>query len=480
MRLAKQPTPPTPAGDRKLSEVARHLVLPAGIETTGWPAVRDTCAKLKVTFDRWQDGAGRAILAKRADGLYAADAVVISIPRQVGKTFLVAWIIFALCIIKPGLTVIWTAHRFKTARETFDSLRAMAGRRELVPHIDKDRITTAAGNESIPFRNGSRILFGARERGFGRGFTRVDVLVADEAQILSSNAMDDMVPATNQATNPLVFLMGTPPKPSDPGEMFTAIRDEAIRGGSEDTLYIEMSADEDADPTDREQWAKANPSYPARTSARAILRMRKHLTPESFLREGLGIWDPAVSLSVFTPGAWARCVTQAGPPPPAALGVASDLDQIWLSLGASSAGEVPHLGSVLRVRADQYRAGFVSEVKRIQGEHGCAVAVDVKGPASFLIGDLEEADVRLTRTGLEDFVQACADIRAAVENHAVSHGNYTDLNDAVDAAGWRTIGDRRVFARKNGDISMLEAVTLAHHGYMNPTKPAAKAWAVRR
>jgi hypothetical protein len=461
MRLAVQPTPTIPAGGPKLSEVARHLVLPGGIETTGWPSVRDTCAKLNITFDRWQDGAGQAILAKRADGLYAADAIVISIPRQVGKTFLVAWIIFALCIKHPGLNCIWTAHRFKTARETFDSLRAMANRRELVPHIDKDRITTAAGNEAIPFRNGSRILFGARERGFGRGFAKVDVMVADEAQILSANAMDDMVPAMNQATNPLVFLVGTPPKPSDPGEVFTQIRDEAIRGESDDTLYIEISADQDADPTDREQWAKANPSYPHRTSARAVLRMRKHLTPESFVREGLGIWDPAVSLLVFGSGTWARCVSLDAPPRPAALGVAADLDQIWLSLGASSAGDVPHLGSVLRVRADRGRDGFVAEVKRIQDEQHCAVAIDVKGPASFLIEDLEEAGVRLTRTGLEDFVQACADIKAAVEEHTVTHGNYTDLNDAVDAAGWRTVGDRRVFARKNGDISMLEAVTLA-------------------
>jgi hypothetical protein len=464
MGLVKQPTPTTTDGGPKLSEAARHLVLPKGIVSTGWPSVRDILAKLNIVFDPWQEGACRAILGKRSDGLYAADAIVISIPRQVGKTFLIAWIIFALCIKFPGLTVIWTAHQFKTARETFDSLRAMATRRELVPHIDKARITTAAGNEAIPFRNGSRILFGARERGFGRGFTKVDVMVADEAQILSTNAMDDMVPATNVAPNPLVILMGTPPKPSDPGEVFTTHRAEALAGESDDTLYIEMSADEDADPTDREQWAKANPSYPHRTSARAIMRMRKHLTAESFVREGLGVWDPAEPLFVFSPGSWARCGSVEAPPPPAALGVAADVDQIWLSLGASSGGDCPHLGSVLRIRADRGRDHFVAEVKRISDEHQCAVVIDVKGPASYLIEDLDAAGVNLTRTGLEDLVQACANIKTAVEKHAVTHGNYTDLNDAVDAAGWRTVADRRVFTRKNGDTSMLEAVTLALWG----------------
>jgi hypothetical protein len=42
------------------------------------------------------------MLGKGADGLYAADAVVLSIPRQVGKTYLIGWIVFALCLIARG------------------------------------------------------------------------------------------------------------------------------------------------------------------------------------------------------------------------------------------------------------------------------------------------------------------------------------------------------------------------------------------
>ena len=34
----------------------------------------------------------------------------------------------------------------------------------------------------------------------------------------------------------------------------------------------------------------------------------------------------------------------------------------------------------------------------------------------------------------------------------------------MDAAGWRTVNDRRVLGRKNGDVSMLEAVSLAKWG----------------
>ena len=52
-------------------------------------------------------------------------------------------------------------------------------------------------------------------------------------------------------------------------------------------------------------------------------------------------------------------------------------------------------------------------------------------------------------------------MRAAVEQRTVTHGNYDVLNTAVDAAGWRKVGDRRAFARNSGDISSLESVAIA-------------------
>lgn len=286
-----QRQPPTKHG--KLSDVARHVVQPAGIVSTGWPAVRDTCAGMGVTFDEWQDGTGRLILAKRDDGMFACTVggVVLSIPRQVGKTFLIGAIVFALCMLYPGLTVIWTAHRARTAAETFNSMRAFAKRRKVAPHIRN--IVLGSGDEAVEFHNGSRVLFGARERGFGLGFAKVAILVLDEAQRLTDTAIDDMIPTTNQAPAPfpLVFYMGTPPRPLDSGEVFTRKRNDAINGDSDDTVYVEFSADPDAHNDDRKQWAKANVSFPSRTNEASMLRMKKNLTPDSFRREALGIWD---------------------------------------------------------------------------------------------------------------------------------------------------------------------------------------------
>lgn len=191
----------TRSGQPKLSEVAKHLVLPEGIVSTGWPAVKDKLDEFGVTFDRWQEGIATATLAKRADGLYAASigGVTWSIPRQVGKTFTVGHIIFALCILTPNTTVLWTAHRSRTSDETFADMKGMSKKHRIEPYMDEP--INGAGQQTVRFKNGSRILFGARENGFGRGFSQVSIAVFDEAQILSDRAIDDMVPATNSVEN---------------------------------------------------------------------------------------------------------------------------------------------------------------------------------------------------------------------------------------------------------------------------------------
>ena len=78
-----------------------------------------------------------------------------------------------------------------------------------------------------------------------------------KAALSGKSATPNMVAATNQSRHPhgaLLFYMGTPPRPTDPGEPFTKLRKEALAGESEDGVFVECSADPEADPDDREQW----------------------------------------------------------------------------------------------------------------------------------------------------------------------------------------------------------------------------------
>lgn len=458
----------------KLSDVARHVVLPDGIVSTGWPAVRDTCRRLGIEFDEWQDGAGRAILAKRADGLYAADTVAMSIPRQVGKTFLIGSIVFALCIIAPGTTVVWTAHRFKTARESFMQLKAMAVRKAMAAHVDPANIYSGSGNESIGFRNGSRILFGARERGFGRGFSRVAILVLDEAQILSATAMEDMVPTTNAAPNPLILLTGTPPRPVDPGEVFSSLRGEALNGESEGVLYIEFSADTDADPNDREQWSRANPSYPSRTNARAILRMRKNLTPESFLREGLGVWNDLADAYRPVPlEVWSETVAELDreqlTSPAFFIAVAKEMRSASIAAAAEFRG-VPH------VELAEHREGtawLTERVRELRERYpDASFGAYAAGPVRSWVPAFADLGVELRLLSVPETVSACSHLEQLLKGRGFSHSEARLFVDSLRGAekrdleggGW--VWDWR---RSTSDLAPIAAATGAL--WMHAEKP---------
>lgn len=448
----------------KLSELARHVVLPAGIVSTAWPSVRDKALEFGVRFDAWQDGAGRAILAKRDDGSYACSigGAVMSIPRQVGKTFLIGAIVFALCLLKPGTTVIWTAHRLRTADETFAKMLGFSRRKKIAPFMLKPVL--GAGEEEIRFRNKSRILFGARERGFGRGFDQVDVLVFDEAQILTENAIDDMVPATNQSENPLLFFIGTPPKPTDPSEVFTTKRQSCLSGEEQDTLYIEFSADRGCDALDRKQWARANPSFPSRTNESAMLRMRKNLSDESFVREALGVWDE-VQAGLFDMSKWKdmRVAPERRRPSPIAFAVAVSHDRQWGHIGlAGLRGDGKrHLQIVRSAPGADWIPDSLAELVELWSPVG--VGLDPQSPAGSLLPALKERKIEPVLVTGRERGQAVGLFLDAFAGDLLVHQGETVLAMSVETAKLRDSGETKVWDHRieDVDVAPLQAVTNA-------------------
>jgi phage terminase large subunit-like protein len=440
---------------------------------TGWPKVRDTCSRLGWGFDGWQDGSGRLILAKRADGLFAADTIQISIPRQAGKTYLIACIIFALCLLNKNLTVIWTAHRKTTAAETFAQFDSMAKRPRVAAHVLQ--VFRGKGDEKILFNNGARILFGARESGFGRGFAGVDVLVCDEGQIMTESVMEDLAATQNTAPNPLFFLMGTPPRPRDPAETWLLFRQEALDGDSESTLYIETSADRGADPMDRKQWRKANPSFPHRTTERALLRLRKKLkNPDSWNREALGIYDELTKqFSPVNGVMWADGV-DVGPvdgTKPNGLAVDMSHDR-QISVGACWVEEASE--HVEEVWAGVNEAACVDWVA-VRAGRRIPVLIDSASPAASMIPALKTRGCKVLSGSALDMAKACGGFVAAVEEGRLTHGDQEAVNQARDGARKRAIGTAGGWGYDRKDpasrIHPLVAVTLARYAATLSKRP---------
>lgn len=479
----------------RLSDVARRLVLPAGLASTEWPAIKRRTDQMGVRFDQWQADLVRGALGKRKDGKYAATVggVVWSLPRQVGKTFTVGALLFAYAIEHPGSLILWTAHHTRTSGETFRSMQGMARKPRVAPYVEQ--VLKGTATESVIFKNGSRILFGARDQGFGLGFAAVDVIVFDEAQLLSDRTRMDMVPATNRARNPagaLLFYIGTPPRPEAgvKGDAFGALRSDAL-DGDKDTFFVELSADPDADPDDREQWAKANPSFPRHTPLESMLRMRKHLgSDEAWMREALGIWDAAQSKGVIPAQAWAdREDVESVPVDAFTLGVEVGPDLAWASVAL--AGKRADGAWHIALEADQHTVGkgaswltphvetLVEANPQIRG-----VVVDVISPIAPLLternGRYFLGEVEVTPLKSDQLADGCALMLNGVVTGGIRHIGQPQLTSAALAAtkrAYKSDSARWVWHRRaaTSDITPIQASTYALIGAQmtRPKRPGS-------
>lgn len=458
----------TSRGTKRLSDVARVVSKPDGIVSSGWNDVEVIGRRLGHEYDEWQKGIGRIVLAKRADGNLASmiDGVGLSLPRQVGKTHLMSGLIFALCILRPGTLVIWSAHHSKTHAETFLSMQGFAQRHRVAPYVDK--VYTGSGDEEVRFRNGSRILFGAREAGFGRGIPGVDIVVFDEAQILSDKALDAILATMNTSRFGLALYIGTPPRPDNNSESFTRMRSSALDGSLKNGAWVECGAEPDSDPDDREQWARANPSFPARTPVESILRLRSKLTEDSFKREALGIWDPSVTAHVIDPEQWARCADEQSIAVEAlTLAVDVSPDRKFTAIGL--AGQRPdgawHVELVDERKGTAWVVPFVRE--RLERNAIRAVVLDSVGPASSLIDEFERAKIRPTVMDTKDVARACGQFYDAVYGEQVRHIDQPQLSASLGSASRRPLLDAGWGWNRKGsdsDIAPIVACTYALWG----------------
>ena len=497
------PRSKTATSTPRLSEYALAFKFPDGIKKTVWPRVEAKGKELGLEFDWWQSQLGTVCLGYGADGQYVATVggIGLSIPRQVGKTYFVLATLVILCVLFPGLQVVWTAHHLRTSTKTFTTLRGICRRKKVAPHIAVDgrgqpAIRSSNGEQEVVFRNGSKIMFGARSMGFGRGFDEIDIEVFDEAQILDSKALEDMVAATNQARHEhgaLLFFMGTPPRPSDPSEAFSLRRAEALAGQATDAVWLEIGADPESDPNDQKQFPKMNPSYPKRTPLNSILRLRKNLGDEdSWNREGRGIWDPVTSSGVIPGPTWVeRADEQSRAEANVALGVEVGPDLAWASVAL--AGQRRDDDWHFELDDDQHTRGrgtawVIPHISYLMANNPQirSVVVDVAGPVKALLEErngrwfFKGTTIEATPVKVAELGVGCSDVLDGIVTGWLHHIGQPQFTAAALAAGKRPLGDTGmwVWSRKkaDSDITPIQAGTLALIGARaakhNVRKPA--------
>ena len=401
-------------------------------------------------------------------------------------------------------TQIWTAHKDSATDEAFREFEVLIEHSsELSKRIK--RVTHGKGDKSIEFTTGCRIVFRARTGKGGQAMSADDIDL-DELFAVEPQHIGSFMPTMSTRPNAQITQMSSAPHAVSGYQRSMMARGRAAALGlaSEPRMvYAEWSVvrmvgrDADGAPIfgppecatpdcdhgldrprcicdDPELVKLANPSL-ERSSAPSIgwdyIQSERRAMSEiitMFLRERMGIGEEPASVGgAIPPALWAARKSQLSEPEPVALGIAIDLERVWGSLGAVGPN---YLGAV---RRDRLGPWLIDEAKRIALERSLPVGIDGKGPAASLIEPLRKAGVTVHVFSTEEYILACADVYDGLVEGRYEHGDHDDLNAAVAVAGWRKVGDRKVWARAGGDITMLEADTLALRASQRKRAPMA-------
>lgn len=451
-----------------------------------------------VEFDRWQEDIWYAALGLREDGSLACDVmgVTLSISRQAGKTWGVMVGLIAICLSRPGTLVVWSSHHDRTSSETLTKMAGIVEKPAIRPKMRAQHpVVFTDDSRGVHFANGSRILFGARSSGFGRGFSEVDVQVYDECQNLRESALTDMLAAMNVSDVGLAFFMGTPPRPKDIAlgvhEAFKRRRDRAIELKKRRPfkgVYVEFSPEAPEDvvgdvdaPGFWDKLTEVNPSFGFRVGKSAIERLVENMSPEDVLREVFGIWDKTnESLAVVPKDDW--------------TGLSADLEDLaavasfginatrsgWFWIDACwCEGESAHVEIAL---------GTQSEVEAMNFMHRHAtkqtpIKYDSTGAAKALGEKLKKSFFSATAYTQNESGAGNALWLNMVEQRRLSHGGQADLDNAVRGARRqdRSTGGWMLQPRSDSfDIGPAIAMSAALYAAMTERRPSGNSRAVSR
>lgn len=455
-------------------------------------------ADYKLVPDPWQAWVLDNWLATAGDS-WANLTCGLAVPRQNGKNAALE-IRELFGVIGRGEHILHTAHEVKTAQKHFRRLKHFFGQKAndpgaKFPELNAlvENVRNVNGQEAIFLKNGGSIEIAARSKGSGRGFT-VDILVMDEAQQLTDEALEALLSTTSAAPlgDPQWIYTGTPPGPTAEGEVFSRVRRDALSGESSRTCWDEWSPPglpkslADVDLDDRDLWVRTNPAVASgRLKLSVIEAERKRYSDDGFARERLGWWASddntrrLISLDDWeATGVTSLPLELASDHAVRALGVAFSKDGRRVAVAGALHDRktgVSHVELIDLEAGDFSAMSSAALAEWLYGRRGRYSAVGVSGRSGALALQQDLRALRPPRCYLHvldnaEYFTACSGFLNAVRGRTVSHpGGYNASSDPLDASVG--VSDKKIrttdgawgwhSTAQEGDEVPLEAVSVA-------------------
>lgn len=417
-------------------------VCPRYAETDGGDAARVLAAG-GFYLDTWQADILDDWMARTPSDRWACPTCGLSVPRQNGKTALVAGRIEAGMLLFRE-QVLYTAHLQKTATETFEEIASFFDTPKMRKHL-KD-IKTALGREQVILQNGARVKFLARTRNGGRG-QHGDLWLVDEAQCLDADGQASFLPAISASVNPQAIYVGTPPDPNEPSDVFRRMREDALGGTTKRMSWTEYSVPEIGDVSDQSRWYATNPALGNRIQLSTIEGEVEQMAADTFARERLGWWSPTAGkpLTAISEASWDALSTETPPEDgKTAYGVRFAVDGSEVSLAAALMDDSGTV-HVEQVRRENMSAGLTWLADFIADRHDKAsvCVIDGKSGVQSLVDRLERMPKGYIRVAsAQDAVAAATTLVDCVNEGTLTwYAPQKDLRDSAVTSVRRNIGN---------------------------------------
>lgn len=436
------------------------------------PAVAAVAAEWNHELMPWQRQVLDVALEVDDEGELVYREVVVTVPRQSGKSSLLLPLALHRCVAwGDAQRVVYAAQDRQAARSKFlEDWRPLI---QSSPLGDLGRFLAGKGDEKMELRNGSYFEISATTEKAGHGKT-VDLAIIDEAFALTDHRLEQAFkPAMitrRSAQLWVVSTAGTGDSIYLNGKVDRG-RAAAQAGETSGVAFFEWSAEDDADPSDPVTWRSCMPALGHTIREVDIRSEFQTMELGEFTRAYLNRWTTAKALPPIDLTAWAATADPECVP----------AGRLVLGLDIAPNRQQGSLAVCDGTNLELLRAGVsVDELavaaRDIYDRHDDidALWLDPAGPAGSLIPDLESAGVPVHTVTAREMGQACAAFHDAVVGFQLKHRADTRLSAALGAAEKRSLGDLWLWNRKSttSDITPMVAATLAHHGSRVPAGDA--------
>lgn len=416
----------------------------------------------------WQRLVADVGLERKGDG-YRYRTVGCAVGRQSGKSKLIETRI-AYELLQPSRHVAYTAQDRNMAKLKWEEhIHSLESSPALAKYIRK--VSRNNGSERLYMKNGSMYSIVTPNDKGARGMS-LNLMVIDEALTHPLSLVAALQPTLATRKNGQLWILSNAGIPGE-SELLQHYRNIGHTGVQDDNnplAWFEWAPAEDKfDYMDEAVWRQAIPSLGESYGVliEAVREAALTNSPDIFMKEWLNVWISSEAAQVVATELWdslARTDIIVGSRMVLGVDISRERDRASIGVSSLVSGMTP----VEVVEARDGVGWLVPRLIEIAKKWKAPVVIDAGSPAGSIIGQLENAGVKVIAIGLRDYARACGSFYDAVQERTICHLDDPNLRDAIIGSSKRPLGDSWAWNRQSTtNITPLVAVTLARYGLVN-------------